>query len=416
MINPRSLVRALDKHWDAIERIVSLGRDQISYERDDVLALLKKIYLNESIEQHVDRLQNLVNAELLIEMSHSNTLQLNENVRQFVSSLLHEHELGLSDILKARIIDIKTGLEQLHQAVTDRDMSALQRGAVRIDNQLRQVLQQLDQDTHAIQAIAERAKAADERMPLARRYHEVLDAYDRYVLPMTELMDTGAGGSFYPLLEEAERVLESLAQQLAAQGGLYSHQRLLRQVGFRVRDLRQTGFIALKQCTNTLMPLREEIRRHNQLSASIGQLLGEVRKKGLRRTFPQQSLPVWRKERTVSVAIGPELLTLMEQARHYQPKSVEFPEVTVKDVEMHLERVDEEAIRNHLYESLPLMDLMSWLADHYGQYQDITLLRLYHKLIRLPDITATPGQYETRVSLKQVVIQLHSHSLESYDH
>jgi len=50
MINPRSLIRALDKHWDAIERIVLLGRDHIAYERDEVLALLGKIYLHESAE------------------------------------------------------------------------------------------------------------------------------------------------------------------------------------------------------------------------------------------------------------------------------------------------------------------------------------------------------------------------------
>ena len=106
MINPRSLVRALDKQWDVIERLVLLGRDQITYERSDVLVLLGKTYLNESTEQHLERLQQLVNTELLIEMSQSNTLQLNESIRQFVGSLLHEHELGLSDILKARIIDI----------------------------------------------------------------------------------------------------------------------------------------------------------------------------------------------------------------------------------------------------------------------------------------------------------------------
>lgn len=412
MINPRSLVRALDKHWEAIERLVLLGRDTCAYERDEVLALLGKIYVHELAEQHVERLQQLVNAELLIEMSHSNTLQLNENIRQFVGSLLHEHELGLSDILKARIIDIKTGLEQLQQAVQDRDMAALQRSAIRIDNQLRQIVQQLDQDTHAIQDIAERAKAADESMPLARRYHEVLDAYDRYVQPMTELMDTGAGGSFYPLLEEAERVLEALGQQLAIQGVLYSHQRLLRQIGFRVKELRQTGRLALKQCTNTLMPLREEIRRFNRLSAAIGYMLGEVRKKGLRRTFPQQSLPVWRKERLISVAIGPELLTLMEQVRHYQSKAVEFPELMAEDTQIQLERVDEEAICKHFYQSLPLPDLMRWLADYYGDYQDITLLKLYHKFIRLPDITATPDNEETRIALKQVAILHHSHVLK----
>ena len=413
MINPRSLVRALEKHWDVIERIMLLGRDHIAYERDELLVLMEKIYVHESAAQWLERLQQLVNAELLIQMSHSNTLQLNENVRQFVASLLHEHELGLSEILKARIIDIKVGLDQLHQAMQNRDMAALQQGAVRIDNQLRQILQQLDQDTHAIQDIAERAKAGDERMQLSTRYREVLEAYDRYILPMTELMDTGAGGSFYPLLEEAERVLDALAQQLAIQGGLYSHQRLLRQIAFRVKELRQAGLIALKQCTNTLMPLREEVRRHNHLSAAIGQLLGDVRKKGLRKTFPQQSLPIWRKERLISVAIGPELLTLMEQVRHYQSKAVEFPELIAEDTPFQLERIDEVAIRQHFYQSLPLPDLMRWLADHYSEYQDVTLLRLYHSFIRLPDILATPDLQETRIALKHIAIRHYSHALTS---
>jgi len=197
------------------------------------------------------------------------------------------------------------------------------------------------------------------------------------------------------------------------QGGLYSHQVLLRQVGFRVKDLRQSGRLALKQCTNILMPLREEIRRHNHLSAAIGQLLGDVRKKGLRRTFPQKSLPVWRKERPVSVAIGAELLTLMEQVRHYQPKAVDFPEQTVEEMQIPLERVDEESIRKHLYQNLPVLDLMQWLVNHYGYYQDATLLRLYHKLIRLPDISASPNTDETQITLKKVRIRLHSHTLEA---
>ncbi len=413
MINPRSLIRALDKHWDIIERLVVLVRDQITYERADILVLVAKIYLNESTEQHLERLQQLVNTELLIEMPQSNTLQLNETIRQFVGNILHEHELGMSDILKARIIDIKAGLEQLHQAMQDHDMAALQRGAVRIDNQLRQIHQQLEQDTHAIQDIAERAKSEDERMPLARRYAEVLEAYDRYVLPMTELMDTGAGGSFYPLLEEAELVFEALGIQLAIQGGLYSHQRLLRQIGLRTKILRQTGLTALKKCTNTLMPLREEVRRHNQLSSAVGQLIGRVRKKGLSRTFSQNSLPLWRKERAFSIAIGPELLTLMEQVRNYQPKAVEFPELNTEETHNQLENINEDAIRQHLYQSLPVVDLMTWLVIHYGGYQDITVLRLYHALIRLPDIISIPQANETRIELKRLAISLHSHTLNT---
>lgn len=141
-MNPRSLIRAMDKHWELIERFVSQNQTHIAFERDQLLMLLQKSYPNESTQQHFERFQQLINAELLVEMSHSNTLQLDENVRQFVGGLLHEHELGLSENLKNYMVDIKQGLEQLQQAVEEHDMAALQRGAIRIDNQLRQILQQ----------------------------------------------------------------------------------------------------------------------------------------------------------------------------------------------------------------------------------------------------------------------------------
>lgn len=412
MINPRSLVRSLDRHWDTIEQLVALGRDTIAFERDDLMLLLARVYTNETYEQQLERLQNMVNSELLTELARSNSFQLNDNVRQFVSHLVHEHELGLSEVLKARITEIKTGLEQLHAAMQSGDMAAMQRGAVRIDNQLRQIMQQLEQDSHAIADIAERAKASDKAMPLERRYREVLEAYDRYVLPMTELMDTGAGGSFYPLLEEAGRTLESLGQQLITQGGLYSHQQLLRLVAFRIKDLRQLGREVLKQCTNTLMPLREEIRQHNQLSSAISQLLGEVRKRGMRKTFPKASLPLWRKERTLLISVGPELLSMMEQARNYQPAPIAFPEHSAEEGDISIERINEAEILQRLYADLPIMSLMQWLTLHFGDYQDSTLLKLYHKLIRLPDIVAEPNLAETRITLKQVAVHLHSHTMD----
>ena len=188
MINPRSLVRALEKHWDIIEYLVALGRDYVAFDRDELLTLLAKVYPVETAAQQLERLQQLVNNELLITLSHNDDLQINEAVAQFVGALMHEHELGLSDILKARIGDIQNGLEQLQQAMEQRDMAALQNGAIRIDKQLRQILQQLDQDSHAIQGIAERAKSSDERLPLEQRYREVLEAYDHYVLPMEQLI------------------------------------------------------------------------------------------------------------------------------------------------------------------------------------------------------------------------------------
>ena len=103
----------------------------------------------------------------------------------------------------------------------------------------------------------------------------------------------------------------------------------------------------------------------------------------------------------------------MEQARGYQPKTVEFPEHTAEVMQMRFEWIDEQAILQHLTASLPISDLMAWLVRHYADYQDVTLLGLYHKLIRLPDVSAIPDAAETRITLKQVAVRLHSHRVES---
>ena len=75
--------------------------------------------------------------------------------------------------------------------------------AARLSELLRQISHQFDQDRHAILELAEQAKSGDSGMPLARRYRRVLDAYDQYVEPMNQMMDTGASGTFYRYLESA---------------------------------------------------------------------------------------------------------------------------------------------------------------------------------------------------------------------
>ena len=55
-----------------------------------------------------------------------------------------------------------------------------------------------------------RLNPMDAAMPIAQRYRSVLEAYDQYVEPMNEMMDSGLAGNFYPFLEQAERALDRL--------------------------------------------------------------------------------------------------------------------------------------------------------------------------------------------------------------
>lgn len=90
--------------------------------------------------------------------------------------MTHEHELGLSSVLKARVEGIKQATEQVSEGLNQSDQDLLRQGATRLAELFRQISQQLDQDRHAILEIAENAKASDVSIPVSRRYNEVLEA------------------------------------------------------------------------------------------------------------------------------------------------------------------------------------------------------------------------------------------------
>jgi hypothetical protein len=338
---------------------------------------------------------------------------LNPYVLEFVRGLTREHELGLSAVLGSRINAITDASRKLTEGVQAQDMDLLRQAANKLAELFRQIGLQLDQDRHAILELAERAKVADADMPIARRYREVLEAYDKYVEPMAEMMDSGPSGTFYRHLEHAEHALDHAVEVLTVRGALYTQRLALRHVAYQAKELRRLGREVLKQCSDTLLPLREEIRQHNELSAAISQLLGQVRKRGMNRTLPLRALPVWRREVGRSVSVGPEILTIMSEARGYVPVQVAFPGEADADAMPALDLVDEAALVAALQRAMPVHDLLRWLRASYGHLQDTTLLRLYHELIARPEWQAVQQESSSTVPLNTVQVTLYPHSLVS---
>ncbi len=225
-------------------------------------------------------------------------------------------------------------------------MDSLRDGTVRLAELLRQISRQLDQDRHAIMDLAEKAKASDASIPIARRYRSVLDAYDQYVEPMNEMMDSGLGGTFYPHLESAVQVLDRAEEYLSVRGALYTQRLQLRHVSQQAKELRRFGRIVAQQCADTLLPLRDEARQHNTLSTAVSELLGQIRKQGLKRVYAKTSstcpLPAWQRTRRGRLQLGDEILELMAQVRNYEPDVQSFPEEVTGDSEgLQLFLIDE---------------------------------------------------------------------------
>lgn len=412
MATPKSLVAALYTNWDTVEWLAQLSREIPCFESENVHSVLTRLTPGATLEDTQSVLRQLINADILQAQARGDSYQLNAYVLEFVRGLTREHELGLSSVLASRIDAITDASQKLNQGVETRDSDLLRQSAFKLSELFRQISQQLDQDRHAILELAERARSQDADMPIARRYREVLEAYDSYVAPMAEMMDSGPNGTFYRRLEEAEHALDHAVEMLTVQGGLYTQQMMMKNVAYQAKELRRLGREVLKHCSDTLLPLRDEVRQHNQLSSAISALIGRVRKRGLNRTLPVQDLPLWRRELSRAVSVGHEVLTIMSEARNWEPELVTFPDDQGTMDGSALEHFDENALIVGLTAAVPIPDLLSWLRTHYCHISDATILRLYHELVGRTDWKASAALHPSKVDLNTVRVTLHTHGIE----
>lgn len=415
MANPKSLVFQLHQHWDVVESFARVSRDYSELDTEQAVRLILQIVPASSDPHAV--LRSLTNADVLQVVPRSGDLMVNPIVLEFIRGLTHEHELGLSSVLAARVEAIRSATQNMNKAMVSGDMDLLRESARQLGELFRQISLQLHQDRDAILDIAEQARSADTSLPLSRRYRRVLEAYDEYIEPMNQMLDSGPQGTFYAYLESADESLEVVFEHLSTQGALYSHRRQIKQVSYQAKELKRLGRTIAQQCADTLLPLREELRAHSNLAASISKLLGQVRKKGLRRAIPvnidKQQLPACRQERYAKVSVGDEVLTILAEAQNFQPVSAPFPDDEASGIIDIQARVDLDAVIMKVKQSLPVSQLMHWLLQNYGHLPDAMVLQLYHELVRQPEWNASTQQTQISTELKDLRVYYHPHQLEA---
>jgi hypothetical protein len=412
MPSPRGLIHALYTHWDVIERLVLLGREHPAFEQDQVLAVIRKLAVKKSVDECEATLRQLISSDLLQLMPRSTAAQVHPLVLELVRGLTHEHELGLSAVLKARIEEIKSAASRLTEGLNTKDSDLLRQAATQLSELFRQINQQLNQDRHAILELAERAKSNNANLPIERRYREILAAFDNYVAPMAEMMDSGPSGTFYRHLEAAEHALDNAVETLTVQGSLYTQRMAMRQVAFQAKETRRLGREVLKHCSDTLLPLREDIRQHNLLSSAISTLLSQIRKRGLNATLPASALPLWRRDNPRRITVGNEVISIMAEALSYEPVTFAFPnDDEIGDTHLSIDRIDEAALVEELTGALPVENLLRWLHERYPDFGDATLLRLYHAVIERHEWSVAAAATTAKQPLNTILVTHYPHSL-----
>lgn len=409
MISPRALVKALHEHWPLVESLALRSRETPFLDRD-VLAMASLSTCGQNPSTADESVRQLLQKGILVAVGGRDEVQLHGPVRDFVLSLAQEQELGLAETIRVEIEEmVRLGVE-LQDALAKEDLAAMMHPLGRLGNRMQRISLQLAHDQQAILNIADRAKTFPVGTPLSTRYREVIESYDRYVEPMTQLLQRDDGG-FVAQTERIEDQLIAAEDLCERRGALVSQRRRLASTAYGLRILRQEARERLAACTETLLPLREEYLRNSGLAIAVASLLGVARKRGVKAVIPSGRLRLGGSTRADRVVPGRFAKAYMADIMRFEPKSVVFPEVLEGPPVMQA-RLRMDDVLRRLEAELPVPSLMPWLLQAYPEQDEKNLLRLYHELVRHFGDRAELHDGQTRERLREHVLRYHPHALK----
>lgn len=410
MIAARAFVKSLYDHWSLVETLALKSRE-VPYLDGETVARVSLAQSGQDRASADDAVRQLVSRGILLVVEGRDEYQLHGPTRDFALSLAQEHELGLAETIRVEVAEMHRLGDEIQAALSQDDLSGLIHPLSKLGNRIQRISLQLDHDHKAILNIADRAKALPMGTALSVRYREVLESFDRYIEPMTQLLQRDESG-FAALTERIEDQILEAERLSERRGALVTQRRRLSSTAYALRTLRSQARERLAQCTETLLPLREEYLRNSSLAISVANLLSSVRKRGLRTSIPRDRLHLGRSTRSSRVIPGRFAKAYMADLLQFTPKSIAFPEAP-DGPPSHQNRLRLDEVLERVQSELPIDRLLPWLQNSYPDQGEKDLLRLYHELVRHFGPHARLHDQECREVLPEHQLIYHPHSLDT---
>ena len=410
MISPRKILKCLDEHWQVIEALI--GRSNLgSFSFQDVQALIKRFNPTYSSEQIFKEAQRLLQAEVFIPLAKSSQLELNRAVLEFAEYLLQEHNLGMAEDIQSRIHELNRLARKLELAAKGRDASELKRFIWQMDERIREVVKHFAKNETAILNLVDKAKADERNLSLARRYSAVMEAFDDYIEPMLQLIDIN--GPFQATIAGLEALLSEQISTLEISGGLSHEKELLLQLRTRLLDMNQIGRESLSRSADSLMPLREELRKNTLLARNTSAVLGLMRKKGIDLTLSQLPVVIASDSQRFSLGSANQLTSYMAELADYQQAEYQLPTQQDERVAPNLQLPDYDSVLSKARSSGSITNLARWLDDSYPNLALDELLYLYQALSREDGLALNHNDQAVELTLQQHKLTLYPFSQEA---
>lgn len=406
MIPAKQIVQTLADNFDFVEALARKSKDCPNLNRDDIYRAALSVY-KQNREEAQKAFNILLKRGVLRQIDQEDAFILQKYTLDYVLNLVQERELGLADIVKAEIEKVRSISEEIQKALDDCDLSQLRFKTNNLMHFLSDIGANLQTDGNAIRNIIDKAKSFPPETPLAIRYKEVLECFDQYVEPMTQLLESGEN-NFQELTAGIEQQLRKGLELCRIQNGLVSDLQTLQGAIVQIHLLVAQIQDNLELFRKDLSPLRSDVLKNNRISKAVTTILSNVRKKGMRRSISVAHFKLGGLKKNMRMSTGPATRDYAGRVMNYQPSSVMFPEQIDADVaEFQILRVEEVLELFSRYKGkAPLMD---WLKENYPTQSEKNLLTVYQQMLqRIPE--------RFRQSDEEFSVDLVEHRMRYYPH
>ena len=373
-MNPRSYLRLMREEWALIVAIYqhSVG-GFIDYVQ--LIGLIEQHKFNEtSVSQVYER---LIDADVVSQpLSYETRYQLGSLARCIVEELLQVQQLGVSDNIVVYVENIRKSANEVSELAQSNNPHQLSVTCTRLSSIVSQIRAQLRNNLSAIHHLCAQAKQTDSTVPVAKRYAEIIGAWNSYIIPIGEMVDIQ--GVFHEHLEQAQSDLRFAVKKIK----LYSDRDRVSHLVSQIADLEGQILVGYQAAKDTLKPLYEIARRNSQLTRGASLVIDALRRKQVDR-IPQ---PVWSasysRPRQSMMGTGRALLQYVMaflKAQNTPPPVIVRPDSKTIKSHMGPPPCDLNRAVSRIRESLPVDDLLGWVTSYYyeedvGTILDILLL------------------------------------------
>jgi hypothetical protein len=300
---------------------------------------------------------------------------LAEPVARLLTYLFDEANPATAEIVRGYIASLETLGRQLLRAVEADNVTFVGLAFGEINVTLRKIHADLEETQRAVQNEVAAFKTNRAHVSVRERYQRIVYWMERFVEPMVEIVrpDGPMAGAF----EETERLL-----RLAREQSLFNdHPALERNLRY-LRLVRQHALRVFQECRKELQPLYESLRRSSFIAAGAAVALEKLQREGLGHwgTRPIIGIRALRVQHVPGdAAISLALRRVIEHPPEPSPV-IAFNEASEMPPGL-LIRLWLDALPGEAIASLPLDDLLGWMAERYPDKTTGEILSGFSRLI-----------------------------------